>query len=535
MNSFVFTRHISDCKHKHDRQYRRCNCPKWVEARVNGERIRKSASPRIWDEAELFRQEFKNSVAQGLPPTASGVTPVVASTPASALPGPIPAAAAQVALPRKHSSIGYDTPSALASPGFAVVTTFSASEILAFGRRPRVTVRKAVAAYMTDAHSRGLQSDTIKKLERLFEKQFLPWCTVEGLEYLDQVDLDALLHFRSTWTESALVKIKKQERIIGFFGDSFRRNYISQNPALSMSKIRHKQVPTDYFPRAEFERIIQATCVYGDSRGGYIPIEDTRTRSDGFWIADRRDPEPLERPVGWFEPRTDDWQWGIQKKDFDRVLGLGSDRINVWGHWVAGDSSRTETIQIYSALVSSQRPQALLRATQTSEDPQRYRIPPTDDELEIDSGPYQLKGWIDNDTKYRQLDDFDPWSGCISVPAPRPAKFVREALALMPAQEERIWFHTQAANWQPVLWSQVWGMKNEDDGEGRGSGTRLQASPSFLIELLNKLQMDLIIKVQLKRETRQSRYDRNRGEDHGYIPPCCRLFLLSAQGDWTTV
>ncbi len=278
MNSFVFTRHISDCKHKHDRQYRRCNCPKWVEARVNGERIRKSASTRIWDEAELFRQEFKNSVVQELPPTASGATPVVSSTPASTLPGPIPAAAAQVALPRKHSSVGCDTSPALASPGFAVVTTISASEILASGRRPRVTVRKAIGAYMTDARSRGLQSDTIKKLERLFEKQFLPWCTAESLEYLDQVDLDALLDFRSTWTEGALVKIKKQECIIGFFGDSFRRNYISQNPALSMSKIRHKQVPTDYFPRAEFERIVQATYVYGDSRGGYVPIEDTRIR-----------------------------------------------------------------------------------------------------------------------------------------------------------------------------------------------------------------------------------------------------------------
>lgn len=63
------------------------------------------------------------------------------------------------------------------------------------------------------------------------------------------------------------MKTKKQDRLIGFFGDSFRRNYIG-----------HKQVPTDYFPPAEFERIIQATYLYGDPRGGYIPIEDTRIR-----------------------------------------------------------------------------------------------------------------------------------------------------------------------------------------------------------------------------------------------------------------
>jgi hypothetical protein len=46
---------------------------------------------------------------------------------------------------------------------------------------------------MADARSRGLQPDTISKLERLFEKQFLPWAKTENLEYLDQVDLDALL------------------------------------------------------------------------------------------------------------------------------------------------------------------------------------------------------------------------------------------------------------------------------------------------------------------------------------------------------
>ncbi|MGA8909058.1 MAG: hypothetical protein WB524_15695, partial [Acidobacteriaceae bacterium] len=90
-------------------------------------------------------------------------------------------------------------------------------------QKARVTVQKAVDAYMTDARSRGLKSDTIKKLERIFEKQFLPWTRVQGLEYLDEVDLDALLAFRSTWTEGAIVRVKKQDRVIGFFWDCFRR------------------------------------------------------------------------------------------------------------------------------------------------------------------------------------------------------------------------------------------------------------------------------------------------------------------------
>lgn len=145
-------------------------------------------------------------------------------------------------------------------------------------QKPRVTVEKAVDAYLADARSRGLKPDTLSKLERIFRKQLLFWTKAEGLEYLDQLDLDALLSFRSTWQEGTLVRSKKQERVVGFFWVCFRRNYISQNPALGLSKIKTKQVPTDYFPRDEFARIIEATHVYGDPRGGFIDIEATRTR-----------------------------------------------------------------------------------------------------------------------------------------------------------------------------------------------------------------------------------------------------------------
>jgi hypothetical protein len=67
MDSFVFTRHTSDCKYKRDRLYRRCNCPKWVEGRFNSERIRKSASTRLWDEAERFREKLEEALTKGLP------------------------------------------------------------------------------------------------------------------------------------------------------------------------------------------------------------------------------------------------------------------------------------------------------------------------------------------------------------------------------------------------------------------------------------------------------------------------------------
>ncbi len=67
MDSFVFTRHSSDCKFKRDQFWNRCNCPKWVEGRFNHERFRKSASTRVWDEAERFREKLEEALSRGLP------------------------------------------------------------------------------------------------------------------------------------------------------------------------------------------------------------------------------------------------------------------------------------------------------------------------------------------------------------------------------------------------------------------------------------------------------------------------------------
>jgi integrase/recombinase XerD len=84
-------------------------------------------------------------------------------------------------------------------------------------KKVRVTVETAVEAYLSAARSRGLESSTLSKLEGIFRKQFLAWCSSQGYKFLDEVDLDALLTFRDTWIDGPLAKRKKQERLIGFF------------------------------------------------------------------------------------------------------------------------------------------------------------------------------------------------------------------------------------------------------------------------------------------------------------------------------
>ena len=139
---------------------------------------------------------------------------------------------------------------------------------------------QAVEAYLADAVSRSVETSTLKKLETIFRKQFLAWTRVEGIEYLDELELDTLLNFRNTWEDGPLAKQKKQSRVIGFFWACVRRRYLTENPAIGLGKIKVVQIPTDYFPPDEFERIIAATYIRrGDRGGGDVKANQTRLRT----------------------------------------------------------------------------------------------------------------------------------------------------------------------------------------------------------------------------------------------------------------
>ena len=232
----VYTRHHPDCKNAGDKTWRRCSCPKWIWGSLNGKFIRQSAKTHRWEEAEELRRQLSEGLLPAKRPVAK----------------PDPAVAAPV------SSRGGPNPER--------------------PQKPRVTVETAVEAYLTDATSRGVAPATQTKLTTIFRKQFLAWTRSQGLADLDEIDLDALLNFRSTWSDAALAKQKKQSRLIGFFWACVRRRYLQENPALGLGKIKVVQIPTDYFPPEEFDRIIDATYRVCDNRGGFIDIDSNRTR-----------------------------------------------------------------------------------------------------------------------------------------------------------------------------------------------------------------------------------------------------------------
>jgi integrase/recombinase XerD len=245
----VLTRHSNGCRFSRDRACRRCNCPKWVGGQVNGYYFRQSAKTRQWAEAEQVRLKVEEALIKGLPPFGLAVT-AGSAPPIPTPPYPPPEPRTEAPEPRVPKL------------------------------RPSVTVAQAVDAYLADAVSRSVESSTLKKLETIFRKQFLPWTRVQGFEYLDEVDLDALLNFRNTWEDGPLAKQKKQSRVIGFFWACVRRRYLTENPAIGLGKIKVVQIPTDYFPPGEFERIIAATYIRrGNRGGGDVKANQTRLRT----------------------------------------------------------------------------------------------------------------------------------------------------------------------------------------------------------------------------------------------------------------
>ncbi len=258
-------------------------------------------------------------------------------------------------------------------------------------------------------------------------------------------------------------------------------------------------------------------------------LRHSLTRPDGNWLADRRDPAPLEWPSWKDDKQTDEWRWSVSRIDFDRFLILPGERINLWGHWRSILGSRVESIRIRSALVSSDRSHALLRALQTATNPHDYRIPAADDELEIDGGGFQLKGWIADPSSNGGIDDHDPWAGSVRYPPISPAPFVLDLAKLESDSERRTW---RARRRHEALWSQVWGeYRDRDDDSEEESGSRLQGALPFVLGFLREIGMDFLVEIEIERRVLHSRYESRKDDGLGFVPPSARLFLVKYDGN----
>jgi hypothetical protein len=272
-----------------------------------------------------------------------------------------------------------------------------------------------------------------------------------------------------------------------------------------------------------------------DDFSNWLHSRHDLSRRDGYWLADRRDPVPLDTH-GWKqEKEAVEWRSSVRRRDLDRVLSPSEGMLTLWGNWTAVSGRREQVCNIRSALVSSGRSQALLRALQSADNPHDFRIPNADDdEGQIDFGPFRLKGWIVDRSRDSGIDYKDPWAGKIGYPAPGPSPEVAAAMNLNADREHRNWRQGQSAD--PVLTAGTWGTFRDKDAEGSDErGERIQTTLAFTTELLRTFDMDMIVSVEIERRRGYRRYESGSDDEKKPIPPSARIFLIEADGRIRTI
>jgi hypothetical protein len=258
------------------------------------------------------------------------------------------------------------------------------------------------------------------------------------------------------------------------------------------------------------------------------------TRQDGRWLWDRRDPEPLGKGAWLDRDKEHPDRRLVTDGDFDEALRTG-DRLNLWGHWIEADTNREQSTYIYSALVTPDKSEALLRALATTKDVHDYAIPSAGRDMEIDETGFELKGWVFDHSGDKRLDEYDRWAGGVSFPPPRPAPFIVDWMRIETDSDLRFWRDQSKTC---VIESQVWGYYDEarrHESSKPDRGSRLQVSVSFVASMLGDLDRDLIIKVQIERRRRYKSYESGEKDDDERIKTCAKLYLFDKDGKLRTV
>ncbi|MBZ5494692.1 MAG: phage integrase SAM-like domain-containing protein [Acidobacteriia bacterium] len=137
----------------------------------------------------------------------------------------------------------------------------------------RITIKESVESFLEDEEGRHLRKGTTGQSKTLLQHQLIPWAHQQGLRYLDQLTVSVLARFRAHWSKDLEncqnTARRKHERLCGFFHFCIRSEWLNKNPARLLKPIKVNRVPTGYYTRDEFARIVDATYAYGNWKGGH--------------------------------------------------------------------------------------------------------------------------------------------------------------------------------------------------------------------------------------------------------------------------
>jgi hypothetical protein len=255
------------------------------------------------------------------------------------------------------------------------------------------------------------------------------------------------------------------------------------------------------------------------------------------WLADRRDPTPLERQF-WEIDRADQktWRWEISSLDFDHALGLitrihtGSLVVDAYQHRYYHKDY--ETLCISSALVSLHTAQALLQALQTTNS-HSYWLPSAGDESEIDIADFELKGWLKNiRIDFDGIDESDPLRNQLSSTITMPGQLFTEWARLHFSKDTKKSWREDHPEKTVTLFEHWDDCPQTDRAYGfKTEGSRLWINIDELLRFLKESKFSLIIACRIDRHS--ERHDNI--EDIEGIPGYAKLYLIRSNGTIETL
>jgi hypothetical protein len=252
-------------------------------------------------------------------------------------------------------------------------------------------------------------------------------------------------------------------------------------------------------------------------------IEENGLTEPPIWQSDLVEMKPFE-PNYWVFPNDiDKWVDHVTDEEFFAQLGLPEKLgITVAAYHEDRTRNSTQTVRVSSSLVASKTAASLVRALQTVTTNADYRLPTAGAEFEIEAAPYKLTGWLTEESPYEGIDKSDPFRLDIYPIQVGPATAVVKYFGLR-------FLYEPSPSWQrPVngdtafryhAWSDYrFNERGERVLNGTkvySSGYRLLADRQVLREFLTRMDMDLIVEIEInKRNTSNgSRYHSKNEKD----------------------
>ncbi len=204
----IFVRHATNCSHKADELYKRCDCRKHLRWTHNGKQYRRAANTRTWAEAERVKRDIEDQL--------------------SAKPGETPAVA-------KEDSAR--------------------------------TIESCITLFAQDKQVQGVDPRSIRQY-KLELARLREYCQTQGVFTIPGVTRELLTGFAATWETfypSSFTRMRVRERLSGFLNFCFEAQYIVRKPKLPRILLDYQ--PTMPLSAEEYARLLAAApAVSADGR-----------------------------------------------------------------------------------------------------------------------------------------------------------------------------------------------------------------------------------------------------------------------------